>query len=258
VLDASRSLATRYNPTVGAIKSWDTQGQSDSRRDWKYPVIVDNLMNLEMLFEAAKWGDPHWKEIAERHALTSAHAHVRPDGSTAHVALFDPATGRLEKTVTWQGFSDSSTWARGQAWALYGLTRAYVHTRNPELLTTAQRVADWFIAHLPPDGVPYWDFRHPDIPFVERDASAAAIAASGLIDLSRQSSGDKAARYRSVAARIIRTLSSKYLTDGTALASILQHSVGGRPQNTEVDVGIVYADYYFVEALLRLRGIYVE
>jgi unsaturated chondroitin disaccharide hydrolase len=258
VLDASRSLVTRYNPRVGAIKSWDTENGRDARRTWKYPVIVDNLMNLEMLFKAAKWGDPHWRDIAEHHALTSARVHVRPDGSTAHVALFDPVSGKLEGLVTWQGFSDSSTWARGQAWAIYGFTRAYAYTRNPELLRTAQRAADWFIEHDSPDGVPYWDMRHPAIPYVERDASAAAIAASGLYDLSRQSRGANAKRYREVADRILRALSSQYLAAGTPFSSILLHSVGNRPQNSEIDVGLVYADYYFVEALLRRRGLYVQ
>jgi unsaturated chondroitin disaccharide hydrolase len=258
VIDASRSLATRYNARVGAIKSWDTEKVSDARRTWRYPVIVDNLMNLELLFESAKWGDPQWKEIAAHHALTSARVHVRADGSTAHVALFDPTTGKLERLVTWQGFSDTSAWARGQAWAIYGFTMAHGYTHNRELLMAAQRTADWYIEHAPPDGIPYWDMRHPAIPFVERDASAAAIAASALYDLSRQSSGENAKRYREVADRIVRTLSSEYLSEGTPLASILQHAVGNRPQNSEVDVGLVYADYYFVEALLRRRGLYVQ
>ncbi|MFN2604384.1 MAG: hypothetical protein ABR582_16720, partial [Gemmatimonadaceae bacterium] len=258
VLDASKSLVTRYNPKVGAIKSWDTENVSDARRTWKYPVIVDNLMNLEMLFEASRWGDPEWKRIAEHHAMTSMRAHVRSDGSTAHIALFDPATGKLEKTVTWQGYSDSSAWARGQAWALYGLTRAYAHTRDRDFLSGAERVADWFIANAPADGVPFWDFRDPNIPFVERDASAAAIASSGLFDLARHVGRERGARYREVAERIIRTLASSYLTEGTQQASILQHSVGNKPANSEVDVGIVYADYFFVEALLRRRELFLE
>ncbi len=186
VLEGSRSLVTRYNPTVGAIKSWDTERQRDHRAQWKYPVIVDNLMNLEMLFWAARnGGDTSWHALAERHALTSARAHVRPDGSTAHVALFDPATGALEATVTWQGYSDSSTWARGQAWAIHGLTTSYGRTGNRTLLDAARRAADYVIGNLPPDAVPYWDFEHPLIPRTERDASAAAIAAAGLYDLAR-------------------------------------------------------------------------
>lgn len=258
VTDASRSLSTRYSPTVRALKSWDTEGGTDRRRTWKYPVIVDNLMNLEMLFRASKWGEKEWHSMAERHAITSARAHVRSDGSTAHVALFDPQTGKLERTVTWQGVSDSSSWARGQAWAIHGFTTAYRYSRNPELLEAALRTADYFIAHLPSDGVPYWDLVHPAIPDVERDASAAAIAASGLLDLARQTSGLRRARYRRVAQRMIASLSSSYLTTDPAAQAILAHSVGQRPQNAEIDVGIAYADYYFVEALLRLQDIYWE
>jgi hypothetical protein len=257
VLAASRSLASRYNSRVGAIKSWDTDSVADARRGWTYPVIIDNMMNLEMLFWAARHGgDPYWTDIARTHAMISMRAHIRSDGSTAHVALFDPISGRLDRTVTWQGYSDSSAWARGQAWAIYGFTTAYKYGRWPEFLNAAERTADWFLAHLPRDGIPYWDMRHPHIPHTERDASAAAIAASGLLDLSRQVSGSKSAVYRGMAQRILQTLATEY-TDTTGKSSaILQHAVGNRPQNSEVDVGLVYADYYFVEALLRERGMY--
>jgi unsaturated chondroitin disaccharide hydrolase len=215
-------------------------------------------MNLDMLFRSSKWGEKQWYSMAERHAVTSARAHVRADGSTAHVALFDPASGKLERTVTWQGVSDNSSWARGQAWAIHGFTTAYRYTRNPELLEAALRTADYFVAHLPSDGVPYWDLVHPGIPDVERDASAAAVAASGLLDLARQTSGQRSALYHTVARRMIAALSSGYVTRGTTNQAILAHSVGQRPQNVEIDVGIVYADYYFVEAVLRLRNIYWE
>jgi hypothetical protein len=255
ILDGSRTLVLRYNPRVGAIKSWDTETRPDHRRLWKYPVIIDNMMNLEMLFwAAANGGDPAWRVVAERHALTSARAHVRPDGSTAHVALFDPTTGAFEGRVTWQGHADTSTWARGQAWAVHGFTAAYAHTRRPELLDAARRTADWFLAHLPADAVPYWDFRHPAIPNTERDASAGAIAASGLFQLATLTRGADAARYRAGAERILESLAASYLSAGTNSRAILLHSVGHRPQNDEVDVGISYADYYFVEALLRYRG----
>ena len=260
VLDASRSLATRYDPDVGAIRSWDTHGRvGDARREWKFPVIVDNLMNLEMLLWAARnGGDARLLQLAERHALTSARAHVRSDGSTAHVALFDPATGALERTVTWQGAADSSTWARGQAWAIHGFATVYRHTRNEQLLDAARRTADWFVAHLPADGVPYWDFEHPAIPFTERDASAAAIAASGLYDLARSVGADDARRYRAAADRMVDALASDYLTDGTPSAAVIAHAVGQRPQGVEIDVGIVYADYYFMEALLRRGGKFLD
>lgn len=261
VLDASRSLATRFNPRVGAIKSWDVEGARDRRRTWQYPVIVDNLMNLEMLFwAAAHGGDSAWRDMAEQHAVKSLHAHVRLDGSTAHVALFDPQSGKLRGTTTWQGYSDSSVWARGQAWAIYGLGTAYRETGRPDLLAGARRVADWYLAHVPADGVPYWDFRDPAIPNAPRDASAAAIAASALLQLS-QARGLPAvdsARYRAGAARILVTLCSRYLTRGTGMRSIVQHAVGGKPQGVEVDVGLVYADYYLVEALMRWEGIDVR
>ena len=259
ILEASRSLATRFDAKVGAIKSWNTLGGSDARGTWQYPVIVDNLMNLEMLFWAgAHGGDTAWLRMAERHALTSARVHVRADGSTAHVALFDPAAGAFLRTVTWQGYADSSAWARGQAWAIHGLTAAYGRTRRAELLGAAQRAADWFIAHLPPDAVPYWDFRHPAIPNTERDASAAAIAASGLYDLARRSTAPAAARYRQAADRMMVSLASHYMAPQTPSGAILAHSTGGRPQGSEIDVGLVYADFFFVEALLRRQGRFLE
>jgi hypothetical protein len=259
VMRASRSLATRFNPAVGATKSWDTEGGADARREWKYPVIIDNLMNLELLFWAGSHGgDSAWSRMAERHALTSARAHVRADGSTAHIALFDPVSGALERTTTWQGYSDSSAWSRGQAWAIHGLTASYGRTRKPELLSAARRAADWFIAHLPPDQVPYWDFRDPAIPRTDRDASAAAIAASGLYDLARYVD-DVGARdgYRAAADRMLVSLATNYAAPPTPRGAILAHSTGGRPMNSEVDVGIVYADYFFVEALLREKGLFL-
>ena len=255
ILDAAAHLARRFNPVVGAIKSWDLEKARDRRATWRYPVIVDNLMNLELLFWASTHGgDSSWHRMAEQHALTSLRAHVRPDGSTAHVALFDPATGALTARVTWQGYADTSVWARGQAWAIYGFTNAYHETGNRALLEGAQRTADWFLAHLPADGVPYWDFRDPAIPHTERDASAAAIAASGLLALAAETTGDASRRYREGAEHILTTLCTSYLTAGTPSAALLQHAVGGRPQGSEVDVGLVYADYYFIEALLRWRG----
>jgi hypothetical protein len=259
VMQASRSLMTRYNPRVGAIKSWDTERDTTARKSWKYPVIVDNLMNLEMLFWAGSHGgDSAWVRAAERHALTSARAHVRDDGSTAHIALFDPATGALERTVTWQGYADNSVWARGQAWAIHGFSASYGHTRRPELLVAAQRTADWFIAHLPADAVPYWDFKDPAIPRAERDASAAAIAASGLYDLARYGDAVTQDRYRAAADRILTSLASNYMAPPTARGAILAHSTGARPFRSEVDVGIVYADYFFVEALLRRQGLSLD
>ena len=257
VLEASASLAQRYDSKVGMIKSWDTERIADARKVWKFPVIVDNLMNLEMLFWASKnGGSPRLAEIARAHALKSTRVHLRADGSTAHVALFDPATGKLERTATWQGYSDSSAWARGQAWAIYGFTEAFSETGDRRFLTAARKAADFFISHLPADAVPYWDFRDPAIPNTERDASAGAIASSALFDLARKSSGADRMRYRGAAERILIALAKNYLAPDSS-AAILQHAVGSRPQNVEVNVGLIYADYYFLEALARNKGLFL-
>ena len=256
LLRGASTLAKRFNPKVGAIKSWDTERVEDARRAWPYPVIVDNLMNLELLYWAARnGGDTALATIATRHAETSRRAHLRADGSTAHVAVFDTTTGALLRQTTWQGYADSSVWARGQAWAIHGLTAAYRESHNPELLAGARAAADWWVGHLPADGVPYWDFSHPDIPNTERDASAAAIAASGLYQLSALSTGPERARYRRAADVSLAALCRRYTTANSAMESILAHSVGARPHGVEVDVGLSYADYFFLEAIARRRAL---
>jgi unsaturated chondroitin disaccharide hydrolase len=218
-------------------------------------VIIDNLMNLELLFWAADQpgGDPEWAELATRHALTSMRVHLRPDGSTAHVALFDPVTGAFERQETWQGQSATSTWSRGQAWAIHGFTDAHRLSGRPELLDAAQRAADWYLARLPTDHVPYWDFGAPDIPHAPRDASAAAIAASGLVELGRLTGSERGAGYRRAAEDILASLASGYLTVGAPDEAVLTHSVGFFRKNSEVDVGLVYADHYLLEAISRLH-----
>lgn len=248
VLRASRLLAARFSPAVGAIKSWDDPTQ------WSYPVIVDNMMNLEMLFWAARHGgDPGWRALAVRHAETTIEQHLRPDGGSFHVVDFDPGTGRALRRVTHQGSADSSTWGRGQAWLTYGLTMAYRETGDERFLRTARRAADYALARLPGDHVPCWDYQAAGCPeSAERDASAAAITASALLELSTHVAGREGARYRQAAEAILASLASeRYLARGSSAPSILLHSVGHRPAGTEIDVGIVYADYYFTEALLR-------
>jgi uncharacterized protein YyaL (SSP411 family) len=185
-------------------------------------------------------------------------AQVRPDGSVAHVALWDPGAPHLERITTWQGYNDSSAWSRGQAWAIHGFAAAFARTQQRALLEGAEKSADFFIANLPADAVPYWDFRVPDKSKAERDASAAAIAASGLYDLARWVPEPSSSRYSDAADRILSSLSTSYLTEGSNNAAILKHAVGSKPQNSEVDVGLVYADYYFIEALLRRRGLFLE
>jgi unsaturated chondroitin disaccharide hydrolase len=254
-VEAARSVATRFNPAVGAIKSWDVEPDDPEQAHWRFPVVIDNLMNLELLFWAAgqPGGDPLWAELATRHALTSMRVHLRPDGSTAHVALFDPITGVFERHEMWQGQSVTSTWSRGQAWAIHGFTDSHRLSGRPELLEAAQRAADWYLARLPTDRVPYWDFEAPDIPNAPRDASAAAAAASGLVELGRVTGGERGAGYRRAAEDILASLASGYLTVGTPNEAILAHSVGFLRKDTEVDVGLVYADHYLLEAFSRLH-----
>lgn len=244
---AARSLATRFSPRVQAIKSWDTSGDSDKRRSWRFPVIADTLMNLDLLRHAAALpgGDPRHADIATAHARTAARTNARPDGSTAHVALFDPGSGTFLGRETWQGRSPTSTWSRGQGWAIHGFTAAARASGDADLRAAAVRAGDWWVAHVPPEGVPAWDFDAPD---EERDTSAAAVAAAGLLDLA-DLTGDR--RYRDAARTSLVTLATRYVAaSGPAL---LDHAVGGKPQGAEVDVGLVYGDHYFLESVRRWR-----
>jgi len=247
ILQAARTLATRFNPTVGCIKSWDN-------RKWDYPVIIDNMMNLELLFWAAENGGPkRLREIAIKHAETTMKNHFRRDGSTYHVIGYDTTTGGVKTRNTHQGYADESAWARGQAWAIYGFTMTYRFTKDARFLETAQRAADYFIKHLPSDYVPYWDFMAPEIPNEPRDVSAAAIASSALFELSKYAQEKpQQVTYRNAATKILTSLcSAPYLAEGTSSHAILNHAVGSKPANSEVDVSMIYADYYFIEAMLR-------
>jgi unsaturated chondroitin disaccharide hydrolase len=247
VLRGADSLASRFSPVVGATRSWGDRGSRD------FTVIVDNLMNLELLFWASKHGgDPAWYGMALSHALRTMRDHVRRDGSTFHVVDYDPGTGRVTRKRTRQGYARGSTWSRGQAWAVYGFTMAYRESGDRRLLDAAQRTADWFIAHLPSDSVPFWDFDAPGIPNAPRDSSAAAIAASGLLELAAlEPDAARSARYSGAADSIIASLSSaSYLARGESTQAILLHGTQDRPRGN-YDTGLVFGDYYFIEALLR-------
>lgn len=252
LLQAAATLAKRFNPTVGAIRSWDHHAEV-----WAYPVIVDNLLNLELLFDATKLsGDTTYAHIAKTHAATDLKYRFRPDHSTYHVLNFDPARGKLLASVTHQGYADNSCWARGQAWAIYGYTMVYRETKNPKFLQAAMHAADYFIQHTAsiPDHIPYWDFNAPDIPNAPRDASAAAAAASGMLELSKYA--PKKNPYFGAATAILASLSTpQYLAAaGTNNYFLLKHSTGNKPANSEVDAPLVYADYYFLEALWRYQN----
>lgn len=251
IIEAAKTLATRFNPKTGVILSWD-----HSQDKWVNPVIIDNMMNLELLFEATKLtGDSSFYKIAVSHANTTMKNHFRPDFSSYHVVDYDPKTGEVLKKTTHQGYSNSSAWARGQAWALYGYTLCYRYTKNPIYLKQAENIAKFIFDHpnMPKDLVPYWDFNAPQIPNEPRDASAAAVIASGLYELSKYS--NKGKDYYKKANQILKSLSTNYIAPiGTAKGFILLHSTGSKPSNSEVDVPISYGDYYYLEALLRCKN----
>ncbi|MGI4872164.1 MAG: glycoside hydrolase family 88 protein [Janthinobacterium lividum] len=248
LLTAARTLSTRFNPTVGAIRSWDHH-----QEQWQFPVIIDNMLNLELLFAATRLsGDSSFYKIAVAHANTTLKNHFRPDYSSYHVVGYDPKTGQVEKKTTHQGYADNSAWARGQAWALYGFTMCYRETHDPRYLAQAEHVADFILHHpnLPKDLVPYWDFNDPAIPHAPRDASAGAVMASGLLELSTYST--QGTTYRRHASQLLDNLAKSYTAaPGTACGFLLLHSTGHKPANSEIDVPLSYADYYFMEALLR-------
>jgi unsaturated chondroitin disaccharide hydrolase len=252
LLQGAKSLSTRFNPAVGAIRSWD-------HTPWHYPVIIDTMMNLELLMWAAREGpEPRFRQIAVSHADKTLANHLRPDGSSFHLVDYDPATGQVLKRQTVQGAADRSAWARGQAWGLYGFVMMFRETRQPAYLEQAARIARFLLNHprLPDDKIPYWDFDAPGIPDEPRDASAAAVMASALLELSRYAEPEFARACLAVAERQLRSLSSPQYRaaagkDGNFL---LLHGVGRKPMNAEVDQPLVYADYYFLEALLRCRA----
>ena len=253
MLTGAESLSTRFNPLIGSIRSWD-----HSRNEWQYPVIIDNMMNLEFLFWASKTsGDPKYRDISLSHANRTMKEHFRSDYSSFHVVSYDPETGEVEKKNTHAGFADESAWARGQAWGLYGFVVMYRETKDPKYLEQAKHIAAFLIHHpnLPADKIPYWDFNAPDIPNALRDASAGAIMASALIELSGYVDAGLAKEYLNVAETQIRTLSSpEYFAEkGTNGNFILKHCVGHLPGNSEIDVPLIYADYYYVEALMRFK-----
>lgn len=249
LLQSARTLATRFKPAAGIIRSWD-----HSTAKWVCPVIIDNMMNLELLFWATKESkDSTFYRIAVDHARTTMKHHFRPDFSSCHVIDYDTITGQVLKKNTHQGFADESAWSRGQAWALYGYTMCYRETRLPEFLEQAQNIEKYLFTHpnMPEDLIPYWDFDAPGIPDEPRDVSAATVIASALYELSLYDP-EKGERYRSNADKIIENLTKHYrATLKKDNGFLLLHSTGTKPTNTEVDVPIVYADYYFIEALMR-------
>lgn len=255
IVKAAHSLSTRFRPHAGIIQSWNVVNNWQAARGWKCPVIIDNMMNLELLFAATQLsGDSTYYNIAVKHADTTLAHHFRADNSCYHVVDYDPQTGAVLHRQTAQGYADESAWARGQAWALYGYTMCYRYTKDMKYLQQAQKVCDFILnnKHLPADLVPYWDYDAPKIPNEPRDVSSAACTASALYELDTYLPGK---HYRQIADKIMKSLStSAYMAKvGTNGNFILMHSVGSLPHHAEVDVPLNYADYYYLEALYRMK-----
>jgi hypothetical protein len=258
MLKAARSLTTRFRPAAGVLQSWDVSGGSwQAKKGWQCPVIIDNMMNLELLFRATQLsGDSTFYRIAVSHADRTLREQFRPDGSCYHVVDYSLADGTVRHRQTAQGYSDESIWSRGQAWAIYGYTMCYRFTHHQRYLDQAIKTFRMMksLPAMPADLIPYWDMQAPKIPDEPRDASSAAVIASALYELSTFDTAN-AKQYVSYADRIMQSLSSRqYMAaTGTNGHFLLMHSVGSIPHNAEVDKPLNYADYYFLEALAR-RG----
>ena len=270
LVNSAKSLSTRFRENAGIIQSWDFS-RSWGGEPWHCPVIIDNMMNLELLFFASKiTGDSLYRNIAVSHANKTMENQVRKDYSCFHVVNYDTITGKATGKGTRQGFTDNSAWARGQGWAIYGFTMVYRETGDKKFLDLARKMADFYINHpnLPEDGIAYWDFnvdqpgytpqwnytpgQYKEIP---RDISAAAIVASGMLELSTHL-GEEGQSYFVFAEKMLNSMSTRYtFKNGDNHHFILNHSVGNYPQHSEIDVPLVYADYYYLEALLRYKKI---
>ncbi len=257
IFTAAETLIKRYRPAMRSIQSWDSSAA------FRSPVIIDNLMNLEMLcWVSDETREPKYKVIAIDHANTTMRNHYRPDFSAYHVVDYDPVTGKVAAKKTAQGYAPESAWARGQSWGLYGFTMMYRCTEDTSYLRQARGIARFLLNHpnLPKDKIPYWDYNAPDIPNTYRDVSAASIMASALLDLSRYVEGAEQEEYVKTARTILQNLSgSRYRNKpGENGGFILKHSVGAIPYKSEVDVPLTYADYYFLEALHRYKIWYLD
>lgn len=253
----SETLCKRFNPQIGTLLSWGNLADTATQK--YHNTIIDNMMNLELLmFSAKQFDEPGFSDIAVKHADNTIKCHFRPDYSTYHVVEFDKKTGKIVKQETHQGYDDNSDWARGQAWTIYGYSMMYRETGNKKYLEMASRCADRFISRLPGDLVPYWDFDDPRVPDTYRDASAGAVVACGLFGLSEQVEDPvQSLKYYNIAMGLVNRLSSEdYLAKEDYYRCLILHSVGHWQQKTEIDCNINYADYYYMEALLKALNLY--
>jgi beta-xylosidase len=258
ILNAADTLATLFNPKVGTILSWPREVEN---RNWPHNTIMDNMINLEMLYWASKnGGNKKLYDIATQHAETTMKYHFREDGGCYHIAVYDTIDGHFIKGLTHQGYADSSLWARGQAWAIYGYTMVYRETQDKKFLRFAEKVTDLYLSRLPENEyVPFWDFDAPNIPNEPRDAAAATVVASALLELSQLEDNElKAKEYKEMATNMLIDLSSEKYQSGDAKPSFLLHSVGHWPSKSEINASIIYADYYYMEALIRYKKTYQQ
>lgn len=252
IIATADSLATLYNPKVGTILSWPRNIEMLGGHN----TIMDNMINLEILFWAARnGGDRRLFDVAVSHADKTMKNQFRPDYTSYHVAVYDTLTGNCIKKCTHQGYADESMWARGQAWAIYGYTVVFRETGDPKYLKFVEKLVDVYLKNLPEDYVPYWDFNVPGIPNAPKDASAACVVASALLEMSGFYGNGQGDKYKEAAEKMLCSLSSdKYQSRDTNVAFLL-HSTGHWPAKSEIDASIIYTDYYYIEALLRLKRV---
>lgn len=252
LLASAKSLASRFNPKVGTIRSWSNKMHP---RWQQHITIIDNMLNLELLFWAAKHGgDSKYYDIAVKHAETTMKNHFRPDLTSWHVIEYDSISGAILNRHTKQGYADDSRWSRGQAWGVYGYTMVYKETKDKKFLDFAQKITDKYLSMLPEDMVPCWDFDVANDPKEEKDASAAAVVASALLDLSTfVESKEDQERYYNAALKMLKSLGSDKYSGVGKTDSFLLHSTGAKSLGHEIDVALIYADYYYIEALSRLQ-----
>ncbi|SHG03961.1 unsaturated chondroitin disaccharide hydrolase [Arenibacter palladensis] len=252
LLTSAQSLASRYNPNVGTIRSWSNK----MHPRWEQHItIIDNMLNLELLFWAAKnGGSKEYYDIAVKHAETTMANHYRPDYTSWHVIEYDSISGKVLNRHTKQGYADDSRWSRGQAWGIYGYTMVYRETGDKKFLDFAVKITDKYLELLPEDYIPHWDFDVPNKEIEERDASAAAVVASGLLELSTLvEDKNKQEQYFDAAMRMLESLSSDAYSGVGKADSFLLHSTGAKSLGHEIDVALIYAEYYYIESLDRLK-----
>jgi unsaturated chondroitin disaccharide hydrolase len=252
-LKAANFLAGRFNIQGRYIRAWNPWYEGEDNAGY---AIIDCAMNMPLLFWSSEMtGDPRYSHIAEAHMDTVLEHFIRPDGSVYHIVNFDPHTGEVIEEIGGQGYDPESAWSRGSAWALYGLTLAYHHCGKMEYLHAAKRVAHFFMTRLPQDYVPHWDFRAPVEERQYRDSSAGACAASGLLLLAEKVDTIESSVYRDSAIHILKSLYENYGTwDDMNEEGLILHGASNYPAGTNIDVPLIYGDYFYVEGLARLKG----